>query len=52
MGRPSLAFDVAVHVGTLAAVMIYFRKEVVTLLQAFIGSIFKGERGKEVTLAG
>ncbi|WP_264877850.1 undecaprenyl-diphosphate phosphatase [Vibrio agarivorans] len=46
-----LAFDVAVHVGTLAAVMIYFRKEVVTLLQAFIGSIFKGERGKEVTLA-
>ncbi|MGR5261349.1 undecaprenyl-diphosphate phosphatase [Vibrio astriarenae] len=46
-----LAFDVAVHVGTLAAVMIYFRKEVVTLLQAFIGSITKGERGKEVTLA-
>ncbi|MDR9827146.1 undecaprenyl-diphosphate phosphatase [Vibrio sp. FNV 38] len=46
-----LAFDVAVHVGTLAAVIIYFRKEVVTLLSAFIGSIFKGERGKEVTLA-
>ena len=27
-----LAFDVAVHVGTLAAVVIYFRQEVVTLL--------------------
>ncbi len=46
-----LAFDVAVHVGTLAAVMIYFRSEVVTLLSAFFGSIFKKQRGKEVTLA-
>lgn len=46
-----LAFDVAVHVGTLAAVMIYFRKEVVTLLSAFLGSIFKGDRSKEAKLA-
>ena len=36
-----LAFDVAVHVGTLAAVVIYFRKEVVTLLTAWVGSIVK-----------
>lgn len=46
-----LAFDVAVHVGTLAAVMIYFRKEVVSLLSAFFASIFKGERSKEAKLA-
>lgn len=46
-----LSFDVAVHVGTLAAVVIYFRKEVVSLLAAFIGSIFKGDRSKEAKLA-
>lgn len=46
-----LAFDVAVHVGTLAAVVIYFRREVVTLLRAFFGSIFQGERSKESKLA-
>ncbi|MDK9759490.1 undecaprenyl-diphosphate phosphatase, partial [Vibrio sp. D173a] len=46
-----LAFDVAVHVGTLAAVVIYFRKEVVSLLNAFFGSVFKGDRSKEAKLA-
>ncbi|MCG9678256.1 undecaprenyl-diphosphate phosphatase [Vibrio sp. Isolate24] len=46
-----LAFDVAVHVGTLAAVMIYFRSEVVALLSAFFASIFKGDRSKEAKLA-
>ncbi|EEX34857.1 MULTISPECIES: undecaprenyl-diphosphate phosphatase [Vibrio] len=46
-----LAFDVAVHVGTLAAVMIYFRSEVVSLLSAFFASIFKGDRSKEAKLA-
>lgn len=46
-----LAFDVAVHVGTLAAVVIYFRKEVVSLLSAFFASIFKGDRSKEAKLA-
>lgn len=46
-----LAFDVAVHVGTLAAVVIYFRKEVISLLSAFFGSLFKGERSKEAKLA-
>ncbi len=46
-----LAFDVAVHVGTLAAVIIYFRQEVVTLLSALLGSIFQGERSKESKLA-
>ncbi len=46
-----LAFDVAVHVGTLAAVILYFRKEVVTLLGAWIGSIFQGRRCAEAKLA-
>ena len=46
-----LAFDVAVHVGTLAAVVIYFRKEVVTLLSAWLGSIVKKEHNKESKLA-
>ncbi|NIY81778.1 undecaprenyl-diphosphate phosphatase [Vibrio hepatarius] len=46
-----LAFDVAVHVGTLAAVVIYFRREVVSLLRSFFASIFKGERSKEAKLA-
>ncbi len=46
-----LAFDVAVHVGSLAAVMIYFRKEVVSLLSAWLGSMFKGDRGPEAKLA-
>jgi len=34
-----LAFDVAVHVGTLAAVMLYFRHELATMLLAVGGSI-------------
>ncbi|MCA2465223.1 MULTISPECIES: undecaprenyl-diphosphate phosphatase, partial [Vibrio] len=46
-----LAFDVAVHVGTLMAVVIYFRHEVITLCQALFASIFKGDRSKEAKLA-
>ncbi|WP_087018900.1 undecaprenyl-diphosphate phosphatase [Thaumasiovibrio subtropicus] len=46
-----LAFDVAVHVGSLAAVMIYFRKEVVALFTAWIASMFKGDRSPEAKLA-
>lgn len=46
-----LAFDVAVHVGTLTAVVIYFRNEVKALLRAFFASIFKGDRSKEANLA-
>ena len=46
-----LAFDVAVHVGTLLAVMIYFRHDVVSLLRAFFASIFNGDRSKEAKLA-
>ncbi|MGF1693048.1 undecaprenyl-diphosphate phosphatase [Photobacterium kagoshimensis] len=46
-----LAFDVAVHVGTLAAVVLYFRKEVVSLLSAWVGSIFKRQHSAESKLA-
>ena len=34
-----LAFDVAVHLGTLIAVIAYFRRDVVTLFFAWIGSV-------------
>ncbi|MGF1700647.1 undecaprenyl-diphosphate phosphatase [Photobacterium makurazakiensis] len=46
-----LAFDVAVHVGTLIAVIAYFRKEVVSLLSAWIASIFKKQHSAESKLA-
>ncbi len=36
-----LAFDVAVHVGSLAAVLIYFRKEVADILGAWFKSFGK-----------
>ena len=38
-----LALDVALHVGTLLAVVLYFRKEVATMAVAWVGSI-KGDR--------
>jgi undecaprenyl-diphosphatase len=34
----SLAFDVAVHLGTLAAVMLYFRREIATMVVAMLES--------------
>lgn len=34
-----LAFDVAVHFGTLAAVVAYFRHEVITMLRDWLGSL-------------
>jgi undecaprenyl-diphosphatase len=35
----SLAFDVAVHVGTLLAVMVYFRREIAAMTLALLGSL-------------
>jgi undecaprenyl-diphosphatase len=35
----SLAFDVALHIGTLAAVMAYFRREIAAMLGAFLESL-------------
>ena len=34
-----LAFDVAVHVGTLAAVVLYYRHDLVLIIKAWLGSI-------------
>ncbi len=45
-----LAFDVAVHLGTLLAVVIYFRKEVFSILSAWISS-FTGNHNGESRLA-
>ncbi|QFU21645.1 undecaprenyl-diphosphate phosphatase [Shewanella eurypsychrophilus] len=46
-----LAFDVAVHIGSLAAVILYFRKEVVALLTSWFASIFKGQHSDDSKLA-
>jgi len=46
-----LAFDVAVHVGTLAAVVWYFRKEVIQLLQDWGLSVARRETVGESRLA-
>ena len=35
--EPALAFDVSVHVGTLAAVLVFFRHDVAALLRAVFG---------------
>ena len=46
----SLAFDVAVHVGSLAAVVVYFRRDLASLLSAFGASTFKGQHSAESKL--
>jgi undecaprenyl-diphosphatase len=45
-----LAFDVAVHVGTLLAVLLYFRQDVTQLTIAWFES-FKGKKSANSTLA-
>lgn len=48
-----LAFDVAVHVGTLLAVMLYFRKEVGNMAVAWLGTLnFKKEQGRTMDFDG
>lgn len=46
-----LAFDVAVHVGTLLAVILYFRKDVGAMFFAWTNSIVKKEHNGESALA-
>lgn len=46
-----LAFDVAVHVGTLAAVIWYFRAEVGRLTVAWVGDTVRGRVGQDSSLA-
>jgi len=46
-----LAFDVAVHVGTLVAVVFYFRGEVGRMLVAWLGSLAGRSHSQDSTLA-
>lgn len=46
-----LVFDVAVHIGSLIAVVFYFRREVARMLAAWIGSISGGEGNRDSQLA-
>jgi len=46
-----LAFDVAVHVGTLLAVVGYFRRDIGQLIYGWVNSTFKGQRNSDGTLA-
>jgi len=46
-----LAFDVAVHVGTLIAVVAYFRRDVVDMTQAWFCSVIRREHSQQSRLA-
>jgi len=46
-----LAFDVAVHVGTLLAIVLYFRRDVVVLLKAWLTSLVQKHQTDESKLA-
>ena len=46
-----LAFDVAVHVGSLAAVLLYFRKEVIDMTRAWFSWVFKQQKSADGRLA-
>jgi undecaprenyl-diphosphatase len=48
----SLAFDVAVHLGTLAAVMLYFRRELLAMTLALFTRSQEADRVRERRLAG
>ena len=45
-----LAFDVAVHVGTLLALLLYFRREITAMLRAWLGSLV-GRHDRDSRLA-
>ena len=46
-----LAFDVAVHVGSLAAVVYYFRIQLLELWQAWWAQVTQGESSADARLA-
>jgi undecaprenyl-diphosphatase len=46
-----LAFDVAVHLGTLAAVLLYFRRQLWTMARAWTGSVLRREHTRDSRLA-
>lgn len=47
-----LAFDALLHLGTLAAVLVYFRAELALLAASILKWLFKRERDKYTALAG
>jgi undecaprenyl-diphosphatase len=46
-----LAFDVAVHVGTLLAVLIYFRVQLLAMIRAWFASVFRRTASRDSRLA-
>ncbi len=46
-----LAFDVAVHVGSLIAVMVYFRRDIWAMVQAWIRQLLTGQSTPDSRLA-
>jgi len=46
-----LAFDVAVHVGTLLALLVYFRRDLAAMTAAWLGSVFGRNRTPDSRLA-
>jgi len=45
-----LLFDVALHVGTLIIILLFFRKDIKTILAALVKGDFKSENGKLIPL--
>ncbi len=48
--RMPLLFDVALHLGTLAVIIIFFRREIKSVLTALLKREFKSENGKLIPL--
>jgi len=46
-----LLFDVAMHVGSLSAVIFYFRHELIVMTSAWFGSVFKQRHNQDSRLA-
>ncbi len=46
-----LAFDVAVHLGSLTAVIIYFRHDLISMTRAWFGQMFTGQASEASRLA-
>jgi len=46
-----LVFDVAVHVGSLLAVMLFFRQEITSMTQAWVVSVLKKRHSRDSRLA-
>lgn len=46
-----LAYDAAIHLGTLAAVILYFRTQLGQMARAWVGSVTRRERSSDARLA-